>query len=1003
MPCFPRPLVLWLSRVIAVITYGLCPLISTSAFAMPPLLSSYSHTAWGPQHGAPNDVHNFAQTTDGWLWLASPNGLYRFDGVRFERMDSVQGQRLYSTNVLALLAAPDGSLWIGHRFGGISHVKNGRLHLHKPGEGLPAGGVFGIVPGPDGALWAATTQGLGHLAPAAHSFVTVGAETGLPPGGIYKVLFTRDGRQWVATLTGIYYRAAGEPRFRRAWPHFRLVAMEQAPDGTIWASNGYDKHYRLLDAPPPGNSAPVAVPGGSGMHFDRDGTMWVLKADALERRTAPYLALPRDAVAAQQLGQNTGISGPMAQTWFQDREGNIWIGTSAGIDRLRRNRVHTLPVKVVLEHPGVIADAADSVLIGDAMGILRRADKEGMRQEVARMNLTAAYRSPDGTVWIGDKTARRMRQADGTWRHFPNPPHLSGYATHAMLSGRDGNMWVAMQTFGLFRVQGEQWEPNGNLPGMPRAMARALAGDADGRMWVGHIDGHITRIERGRVRVFGQADGINIGTVQTLLADGPRVWAGGERGVVYFENGRWIALGAPLRGVAGIARTPEGELWLHGTEGITRIAADEVTRLLREPGHPIAFERFDALDGLRGSAEQLRPIPTLTQGLDGRLWFASASQVASMHPSSIPRNKLPPLVHILALHANGKTHAGAGIELPTGTEQLRFDYTALSLSMPERVRFRYRLQGVDNAWRDAGQRREAFYTNLAPGAYRFEVTASNEDGVWNSIGAQMAVTVPPRFVQTGWFIALLAALGAAVLYWLYRLRVSRLTRRMDDLMHARLAERARIARGLHDTLLQSVQGLIMFFNQQARRHPHDPEERRKIDQTLELADQLMHESRDYIADLRAVGTPQELGAALREYGQVLLHERLLVSIVGRARDLTPLVRDELNVIAREALFNCARHANATTVELQLDYGCDSLSVVVRDDGCGTANDREGHYGLACMRERAQAIGATFSLSSVPGSGTVIRLTIDAAPAYAGAGNATLLARMRRHLPFSKAA
>jgi ligand-binding sensor domain-containing protein len=195
----------------------LCALPAAQA-APAPLLSDFSHTAWGPQHGAPNDVVQFAQTPDGWLWLASPNGLYRFDGVRFERMDSVQGQRLHSTNVLGLLATPDGTLWIGHRFGGVSQVKDGHLHLHMPGEGLPAGTVFGIVRGPDGAIWVGTANGLGYLAPGARRFVAVGADAGLPQVRIYQILFARNGRQWIAAKGGMYYREPGQRRFRRAWP-----------------------------------------------------------------------------------------------------------------------------------------------------------------------------------------------------------------------------------------------------------------------------------------------------------------------------------------------------------------------------------------------------------------------------------------------------------------------------------------------------------------------------------------------------------------------------------------------------------------------------------------------------------------------------------------------------------------------------------------------------------------------------------------------------------------
>ncbi|SHH09638.1 sensor histidine kinase [Massilia sp. CF038] len=995
MACILFSFSLHRNRILARVAFALCLLSVNAAFALPPLLSSYSHTAWGPQHGAPNDVLNFAQSNDGWLWIASPNGLFRFDGVRFERMDSVQGQPLHSTNVMGLLASTDGSLWVGHRFGGISHFKNGQVHLHKPGDGLPAGDVYSIVPGPDGALWAATTQGLGHLGPGADRFTTVAPATGLPSGGIYKVMFDRAGRQWVATLTGVFHRAPGEQQYHRAWPQHRMVALAQAPDGTVWGADETRMHYRLREMAPPDNARAEAVAGGADLHIDRAGTMWVLKLDAVERRTAPYLALPRSEAASQQVGQNTGISGPLPQAWYQDREGNIWVGTSSGIDRLRPNRVHTLPVKDVLDHPGVIADAGDGVLVGDIQGVLRSAGSEGTRKEVGRITLTAGYRAPDGAIWIGDLNARWLRQPDGSWQRYPHPARLHGYATHAMLQNRDGSMWVAMQTFGLFRVEGTEWQANGNLQGMPASAARALAAGASGQVWVGHRDGLISRIDGKRIRIFGPADGINIGPVQILFADGARIWAGGEQGVRCFDNGRWLAVNAPLRGIAGMARTADGELWLHGSEGITRITAAEVARLLREPDAPVAYERFDALDGLRGSAEQIRPLPTLTQALDGRLWFASASHVASMDPRHIPRNPLPPPVEILALHANGKTLAGPALKLPTGTSQLQFDYTALSLSMPERVRFRYRLHGVDSDWREAGQRREAYYTNLAPGSYRFEVTAANEDGLWNTAGARMTVTIPPRFVQTGWFIALLAGLAAAALYWLYRLRVQRLTRRMDDLMHARLAERARIARGLHDTLLQSVQGLIMFFNQQSRRQRQDAEERRKIDQTLELADQLMHESRDYIADLRAVGTPQELGAALQDYGQVMLQERLAVSIVGRPHALTALVRDELNVIGREALFNCARHANATEVTLMLEYGPDQLRLLVRDNGCGTAADREGHYGLACMRERAQAIGALYRFSSRPADGTVVDVVIDAALAYAVHRPEPWLTRLRR--------
>jgi len=1001
LSCFPFKAPAWSHRaafMLVLVLHVCLPRLALAALA--PLLSDFNHTAWGPQQGAPNDVVQFAQTPDGWLWLASPNGLYRFDGVRFERMDSVQGQRLHSTNVMGLLATPDGTLWIGHRFGGVSQVQDGRLRFHRPGEGLPRGSIFGLVRGPDGTIWAATAEGLASLAPGAARFAAVPADTGLPQARIYQVMFTRDGRQWVAAEGGLYHRAAGARQYLRAWPHRTLMAMAEAPDGTLWASDGIDRHYRV------GIGAPVdqpahGIPGGTGMHFDRDGTMWVLKRHALERRVAPYLGQPDGGAgrpqAAQQLGQANGISGPLPQMWFQDREGNIWIGTSAGIDRLRPNRVHSLALEAALDHPTVIGTADGPVLLGDNVGAVRTIDAEGVRQTVGPMHVKASYRAPDGAIWLGGIGMHWRREPDGRWRAFPHPAALARYATHALSVDRDGRMWVALQTIGLFRVDGTEWQRNGGLADLPADLVMALARDAAERTWVGYVGGRIACIDRDRVRMFGAADGIGLGNVQSLLVDGPRVWAGGEHGVGYIEDGRWTALAAPLRGVSGMVRTPDGDLWLHGADGITRIAAAEVERILRAPGRIATLEQFNALDGLRGSAEQLRPIPTLARAADGRLWFTTASEVASIDPRRIPRNRLAPTVQILGLQAHGRTYAGAQVELPTGTGALQIAYTALSLSMPERVRFRYRLHGVDETWHDAGTRREAFYTNLAPGTYRFDVSAANEDGVWNDAGAHVDIILPPRFVQTKTFLALLVALGALVLYGLYRMRVRHLSRRMDDLLHARLVERARIARGLHDTLLQSVQSMIMFFDLQARCLPHDAEQRPQAERLLALADRLMAEGRDCIHDLRASAVPQELGQALRDYGDAMLPERLAVTVSGRPRALVPLVRDELQTIAREALFNCARHAGAGRVDLVLEYGRDTLRIVVRDDGCGMARPRSGHYGLSVMQERAATIGATCTLTSAPGQGTAVDLAIDARRAYADTERPALLQRLRRRV------
>ncbi len=1001
--------------------------------------------------GAPRDVLKFAQTTDGWLWMATPSGLYRFDGITFERMDSIGGHHLLSSNVLGLLAAADGRFFVGYRFGGISLFADGAVRHFSEADGLPSGIVMSITEGPDGAVWAATGGGLAVLARGAARFERMAPESGLPQGVARQVLFSPSGRVWVSVKGGIYYRDPGQARFTRSWPLLDLMGMAQGPDGTLWAGDGTSRYYRVYPAAPPGRGAAAPELDGTGMFFDSAGVMWLLKSHGLERRRGDWRGAPGPG---QQLTTESGISGPLPQTYFEDREGNLWIGTSTGLDRLRRNRIHTLPVAAPFDHPAMAAMATmgSGMLISDlASPRTDSAGPHGLRGQVFGHGFSASCLAPDGALWLADREhVRRMEGDRVAWRTALPHPEL-GALSQALAVDAGGRPWISVARDGLYRLEGGAWRRNGGLaalPSQPGMQVMAMAVDGAGNVWAGYLRNRIARIGRqDQVRVFGEADGLELGNVLALRADGRHLWAGGEFGLALIDGDKVFHVtgqgGKPFRGVSGIVRTAGGELWLHGADGATRIAAADVARVLREPGWPAPFERFDGLDGLLGGAEQVHPLPSLAQDRDGRLWFATASDIATLDPSAIPRNRAAPPVQLRAVQSDGRSYpagpapAGAAassdasgpassealreVVLPKGSSDLQLAFTALSLAMPERVRFRYRLEGVDHDWQEAGERRAAFYTNLPPGSYRFQVTAANEDGVWNSEGAALRITIPPRFTQTPWFAASLALLGAMALWGLYALRVRHLTARMHDRLQVRLRERARIARGLHDTLLQSVQSLIMFFDRQAQALPCDAQERIKIEQTLELADQLMIEGRDYIMELRSGDAPGDLAAVLAEYGGVLLHERLHASVQGNPRALLPHVHGEVHAIAREALFNAARHAQAARVELALEYGPDCFTVRIQDDGLGMArglaqgaapggahgaaqgtapcmppgsehgaprgrahgmvHGRPGHFGLVGMRERAAAIGATLTVDSMPGKGTAIRLSLGAKLAY----------------------
>ena len=979
-----------------------------AAQAAPPrLLADFTHTAWTGLQGAPSDVVKFAQTQDGWLWISSPGGLQRFDGARFERVETLAGHRLRSSSTMGLLATRDGGLWIGHRFGGITALVGGKVREYGAAQGLPPSAVFSLTEGPDGSIWACTSGGLAQLKPGAAHFVHLAPDTGLPAGPLRQVLFARDGRQWVSVQGGVYWRD-GEQPFRRAWPYLDLMAMAEGPDGTMWATDGVNRGYRLQAEAPSGKPEPRPAFAANGIHFDRSGTMWLLKGDALERVPASSIC---SSDATQQLTRESGISGSLPQTWFEDREGNIWIGTSSGLDRLRRNRLRVLATGTVLDHPGILADSDGRILIGNMAGAVYSYSADGQRLRREANMMTAGYRAPDGALWIGNANERWRRAPSGLVSWYPHPAAYAGHDVQAMTLDGEGSMWLSISRKGLFRADGNSWIKDGGVPGLPEGIVPAVATDAQGRVWAAYLGSRVAVIEHGKARVFGEADGIQLGNVLSLLADGPRVWAGGEYGVGWFDAAGFHMVNAALRGISGMARTAQGELWLHGSEGITRIAAPEVAGLLAPGGarEALRFERFDAQDGLLGSAEQFRPLPSLVQGSDGRLWFSTASEVASIDPAQIARNPLAPSVQIRALRSGGASYLPLPeVRLPQGSKDVEIAFTALSLSMPERVHFSYMLEGVDSGWQDVQGRREAFYTNLQPGSYRFRVIAANEDGVWNGEGATLQLDIPPTFTQTRWFTALLVGAGVLVLAALYALRVRQLTARMQDLLQERLAERGRIARGLHDTLLQSVQGLIMLFDRQAARLAPGSEEKAKLEQTLELADQLMAEGRNTIMDLRASGEPEELAQALRQYGTVLLPGRFLLELQHIPRAMPSHVHGEVLSIAREALFNAARHAEASSVRLLLDYDARTFLLEVRDDGRGLPSEcvagtaaglpaRPGHYGLVGMRERAAAIGATCSLATPAGGGTVVRLQMPAQLAYAERRKAGWWGRLQRRL------
>ena len=410
---------------------------------------------------------------------------------------------------------------------------------------------------------------------------------------------------------------------------------------------------------------------------------------------------------------------------------------------------------------------------------------------------------------------------------------------------------------------------------------------------------------------------------------------------------------------------------------------------------------------MKGIATQIRPLPSAVQAGDGRIWISGSNGVYWIDPARIYKNPTPPPVTIEAIYADDQRFSAfEASRLPKLPQNVRIEYTALSLSIPERVRFRYQLEGYDKGWQDVGTRRAAYYPKLPPGHFRFHVIACNNDGVWNQTGAVAEIVVPPAFYQTKWFKALCVCAGLGLLWQIYLWRLRQISAELHRRLEAQLAERERIARELHDTLLQGFQGLTLHFQAALKQIPEREPARHTMERAMKYADAVLLEGRERVRDLRAEGaTANDLSEMVAGYGEELRNSREVgfkVIVMGTPRLLHPVVRDEVYRIAREALTNAFAHSQAPSIEAEITYAPTSLCARVRDNGCGIDSEtlssgRQGHWGLPGMRERARKIGGHLKIWSNPGTGTEIDLNVPAKVAYVRSGSESRWKWIRRGL------
>ncbi|MFD1952150.1 two-component regulator propeller domain-containing protein [Sphingomonas arantia] len=970
-------------------------------------LQQLRHTAWTSRDGAPPEIWALAQSNDGYLWLGTGSGLYRFDGARFEKFRPFGGERLPSLNVNSLLATRSGDLWIGFASGAVARLRSGHLTIFD--LGLPPVPVLELAEDRAGGIWAALGEDDRGGVARFHRgrWESVGDAYGVVAGAATSVLGARDGSVWIAAGGELEVLRPGARRFSRvAASAAGRPKLKQSPDGAIWLTTGARPGLQRIAAWPAQAAPTWIVPPGTAnpraesILFDRHGSLWgTYGSGGVFRLSSVGLVgrtLPADG-AKERFGVERGLTSNLANPILEDREGNVWVGTNLGLDQFRETSAVVATGLPTDSRNGFrIAPGPAGTMYVTSNDALFQASADRVARKLVQLPRRTLVLHTDARsrTWIG--TDRTLGILSGTRvRDVPLP--WAGPRPFALIEDAAGRICVSSAE-GAFCRMPYGWKAEPRLASrsiLPMQMLR----DALGRIWIAEAH-RIEMIDGPARRVFSARDDPALGTVVVIAGRGRHVYAGGDFGLARFDGRRFVTLKADvhpfLSRTAGIVETAEGDLWLNTVAGVVRIDRADVDDAFAHTARRLKARVFDRNDGMPGVAQQDSWSQTAIEASDGRLWFITRLGVAWIDPKRLSFNALPPPVVVQSLVSGGRSYAAdTPITLPKGASNLQIEYTATSLSVPSRVRFRYQLEGVDDGWVDAGPRREAFYTGLGPGRYKFQLMAANDDGVWSRRPATLAFEIPPTFFQS-WPFRVLCGFGLLGLVWLgYALRLRAVARRIRAQMAERMGERERIARELHDTLLQSVQTLTLHVQVAAEDLPQGAPERSKLEHALTRADRAIAEGRDRVRDLRARYDPDGIAAILAEIADTQGFDpasSVRIQTIGDPRRLAPIALDEIVHIAAEAIANVRLHARATELLIELRFAR-PFSIRFADNGIGIApaildsGGRDGHYGLQGMRERARKLRGTLTVCSAVGGGTEVMLTIPAYVAYDDRGAA----------------
>ncbi len=983
----------------------------------------YSSRTWQTDEGLPNNqVQAITQTRDGYLWLGTLDGLARFDGNTFVAYNPKNTPELRNPSITSLCADRDGALWIGTDGGGLVRLKDGIFTRFTVADGLAGDMLRVIFQTSDGALWFGTTTGLSRYKD--HRFKNYSTKDRLLSDVIRALYEDREHSLWIATGAGLnrlHEETMDSFSMPNGLPNDSVRAICQDRGERIWigSNNGmlwynwfwktffaYNTRYGISDT------------FVSAICEDREGNLWVGTYSGLNRF--------REGRFFNQL-DSEGAPFDRINTLFEDRQGDVWVGSRQGLVRLTPKHFTTYGKQQGLTHNNIMSvleDHEGGLWVGTWGGGLNRLKDETVTAYATTNGFSenlvlSLCEGKDGTLWVGsDFDGGLTSFKDGSWTHYTWRDGLINAPLRVLHEDRAGRLWIGT-SHGLSCFEQGKFVNYTASNNLPDDAIRAICEDHAGALWFG-TDNGLTRWKDGQFATFTTEDGLFDNTITALYEDRDQnLWIGTRSGGLNLcREGQFTACtsaqGLFSDQISEILEDDQGWLWMSCDKGVFSVRKKDLLDLAAGKLSRISSVPYGKADGIESSSCNGAAKPAGWKTHDGRLWFPTAKGLIAIEPATATVNPFPPPVYLEAaladkkpitewgrLELNANTSAlssplakisSAPIHVPPGRGELEFHYTCIDLQAPEDCHFKYKLEGVDTDWTDAGARRVAYYNHINPGAYTFRVVACGKDGIWNDTGASLALVVQPHLWQLGWLrIAFaLAVLGIASGSARYVTR-KRMQRRLELLeqRHAVEKERGRIAKDIHDDLGSSLTR-IMMLGQRAEeglsRGRDVAVPVRKIMSTARETVQAMDEM------VWAVNPENDSLEGLIEYithyANEFFEDTRVRCRLEMPTDVPPVAlnadaRHDLFLVVKEAFNNLLKHSGASEATLQVSVERSNLVLLIGDNGRGFVPNqhnggRKGN-GLENMRHRIENLGGSLTLESAPDQGTRIALRVPLRP------------------------